>query len=138
MKSPHNSYVFDKWMERNHSRNPFCRYADDAVAHCRTKAEATVLKEKLDNRLRECGLELHPEKTKIVYCKDDDRQGNYPLTSFDFLGFRFRPRRSKNPAISNKAGKVMRQKARRWRMHLRTINPLRICQGCSDLLSGDG
>jgi len=127
-------YVFDKWMERNYPQNPFCRYADDAVAHCRTKAEALVLKEKLDARFRECGLELHPEKTKIVYCKDDDRQGKYPLTSFDFLGFTFRPRRSKNrqgkyfvnftPAVSNKAGKAMKQKARRWKMHLRSDKSL--------------
>jgi RNA-directed DNA polymerase len=127
-------YVFDKWMERNYPQNPFCRYADDAVAHCRTKAEALALKEKLDVRFRECGLELHPEKTKIVYCKDDDRQGNYPLNSFDFLGFTFRPRRSKNrwgkyfvnftPAVSNEAGKAMRQKARRWKMHLRSDKSL--------------
>lgn len=127
-------YVFDKWMERNYPQNPFCRYADDAVAHCRTKAEALALKEKLDARFRECGLELHPEKTKIVYCKDDDRQGDYPLNSFDFLGFTFRPRRSKNrwgkhfvnftPAVSNKAGKAMRQKARRWKMHLRSDKSL--------------
>jgi RNA-directed DNA polymerase len=127
-------YVFDKWMERNYPENPFCRYADDAVVHCRTKAEAFVLKEKLDARLRECDLELHPEKTKIIYCKDDDRQGNYPLNSFDFLGFTFRPRRSKNrwgkyfvnftPAVSNKAGKAMRQKARRWKMHLRSDKSL--------------
>ena len=127
-------YVFDKWMERNYPQNPFCRYADDAVAHCRIKAEALALKEKLDVRFRECGLELHPEKTKIVYCKDDDRQGNYPLNSFDFLGFTFRPRRSKNrwgkyfvnftPAVSNQAGKAMRQKARRWKMHLRSDKSL--------------
>ena len=127
-------YVFDKWMDRNYSQNPFCRYADDAVAHCRTRTEALALKEKLDVRFRECGLELHPEKTKIVYCKDDDRQGNCPLNSFDFLGFTFRPRRSKNrwgkyfvnftPAVSNKAGKMMRQKARRWKMHLRSDKSL--------------
>jgi RNA-directed DNA polymerase len=127
-------YVFDKWMDRNYPKNPFCRYADDAVAHCRTKAEALALREKLDARLRECGLELHPKKTKIVYCKDDDRQGNYPLNSFDFLGFTFRPRRSKNrrgkyfvnftPAVSNTAGKAMRQKARRWKMHLRSDKSL--------------
>ncbi len=127
-------YVFDKWMERNYPQNPFCRYADDAVAHCRTRAEALAIKEMLDTRIRECGLELHPEKTKIIYCKDDDRQGNYPLNSFDFLGFTFRPRRSKNrwgkffvnftPAVSNEAGKAMRQKARRWKMHLRSDKSL--------------
>ena len=127
-------YVFDKWMDRNYPRNPFCRYADDAVVHCRTEADALVLKEELDVRFRECGLELHPEKTKIVYCKDDLRRGDHPVTSFDFLGYTFRPRRSKSrngkyfinfsPAVSNKAGKAMREKARRWKMHLRSDKSL--------------
>lgn len=127
-------YVFDKWMERNYPQNPFCRYADDGIAHCRTEVEAFVLLKALDVRFKECRLELHPEKTKIVYCKDDDRRGSYPLNSFDFLGFTFRPRKSKNrwgkyfinftPAVSNKAGKVMRQKARRWKMHLRSDKSL--------------
>ncbi len=127
-------YVFDKWMERNQSQNPFCRYADDGIAHCRTKREAEELLKTLDMRFKECGLELHPEKTKIVYCKDDDRRGDYPCTSFDFLSYTFRPRRAKNrwgkyfvsflPAVSNKAGKAMRQKARRWKMHLRSDKSL--------------
>lgn len=127
-------YVFDKWMERNCPQNPFCRYADDAIAHCRTEAEALSLLRALEARFKECGLELHPEKTKIVYCKDDDRRGDYPIISFDFLGFTFRPRRSKNrwgkyfvnftPAVSNQAGKAMRQKARRWKMHLRSDKSL--------------
>jgi RNA-directed DNA polymerase len=127
-------YVFDKWMERNYPQNPFCRYADDAVSHCRNKAEAHKLQAALEVRFKECGLELHPQKTKIVYCKDDDRRGDYPNTSFDFLGFTFRPRRSRNrrgkhfinftPAVSNKAGKAMRQTARRWKMHLRSDKTL--------------
>ena len=127
-------YVFDKWMERNYPQNPFCRYADDAVAHCRNEAEAHKMQTALEIRLKECGLELHPQKTKIVYCKDDDRRGDYPNTSFDFLGFTFRPRGSRNrrgkqfinftPAISNKAGKAMRQTARRWKMHLRSDKTL--------------
>jgi RNA-directed DNA polymerase len=127
-------YVFDKWMERNYLQTPFCRYADDGIAHCRSEAEALSFKEALEARFRECNLELHPEKTRIVYCKDDDRRGDYPNTSFDFLGFTFRPRRSKNrwgkyfisftPAVSNKAGKAMRQKARRWKLHLRSDKSL--------------
>jgi RNA-directed DNA polymerase len=127
-------YVFDKWMERNYPQNPFCRYADDAVTHCRNEAEAHKLQAALEVRFKECGLELHPQKTKIVYCKDDDRRGDYHNTSFDFLGFTFRPRRSKNwrgkhfinftPAVSNKAGKAMRQTARRWKMHLRSDKTL--------------
>ena len=127
-------YVFDKWMERNYPQNPFCRYADDAVAHCRNEAEVHRLQTALEIRFKECGLELHPQKTKIVYCKDDDRRGDYPNTSFDFLGFTFRPRGSRNrrgkqfinftPAVSNKAGKAMRQTARRWKMHLRSDKTL--------------
>ena len=127
-------YVFDKWMERNHSQNPFCRYADDGIVHCRTISEANEIREMLDIRFKECGLELHPEKTKIAYCKDDDRRDNYPITSFDFLSYTFRPRRAKNrwgnyfvsflPAISNKAGKAIRQKVRNWKMHLRSDKSL--------------
>ncbi|NHM26742.1 group II intron reverse transcriptase/maturase [Desulfofundulus sp. TPOSR] len=122
-------YAFDVWMARNHPDKPFARYADDAVAHCRSKKEAEKLCESLQKRLAECGLELHPEKTRIVYCKDDDRRGDYPETKFDFLGYTFRPRRSKNkhgkyfinftPAVSNKAKKAMRQTIRGWRMHLK-------------------
>ena len=127
-------YVFDKWMERNYPQHPFCRYADDGITHCRTEAEAKLLLKSLDVRFKECGLELHPEKTKIVYCKDDDRRGEYSDISFDFLGYTFRPRRSKNrwgkffvsflPGVSNKAGKAMRQKAWKWKMHLRSDKSL--------------
>jgi RNA-directed DNA polymerase len=127
-------YVFDKWMERNYPQHPFCRYADDGITHCRTEAEAKLLLKSLDVRFKECGLELHPEKTKIVYCKDDDRRGEYSDISFDFLSYTFRPRRSKNrwgkifvnflPGVSNKAGKAMRQKAWKWKMHLRSDKSL--------------
>ena len=127
-------YVFDKWMERHYPQYPFCRYADDAVVHCNSEAEAIKLMEVLDARFKECHLELHPGKTRIVYCKDDDRREEYSHTSFDFLGFTFRPRRSKNrwgkhfinftPAVSNNAAKAMRQKARRWKMHLRSDKSL--------------
>lgn len=122
-------YTFDKWMGNKHAQNPWARYADDAVIHCRTKEEAEQLLEKLKERFKQCKLELHPKKTRIVYCKDDDRKGDYPETKFDFLGYTFRPRRSKNqwgkyfinftPAVSNKACKAMRQTIRGWRMHLK-------------------
>jgi len=122
-------YVFDLWMKRNRPQNPWARYADDGVAHCRTKGEAEELLKQLHRRFRECGLELHPDKTRIVYCKDDDRRGDYPETTFDFLGYTFRPRRSKNhygkffinftPGVSNKACKAMRQTIRQWRLQLK-------------------
>ena len=116
-------------MEKHHPNKPFARYADDAVAHCRSREEAEGLLKSLEKRFAECQLELHPIKTRIVYCKDDDRRGDYLETSFDFLGYTFRPRRSKNkdgkhfinftPAVSNKAKKAMQQTIHDWRMHLK-------------------
>ena len=127
-------YTFDAWMQRTYPQIPFERYADDAVCHCRTKDEAEDLKATLEQRFADCRLELHAEKTKIVYCKDDDRRLEYPCTSFDFLGYTFRPRRSKNrwgkyfinfsPAISNKAAKAIRQEVRSWRLQLRSDKDL--------------
>ena len=120
-------YAFDVWMCRNHPDIAFERHADDAICHCRNKAQAQALRESLEKRFAECGLGLHPEKTKIVYCKDDKRPGNYPDQSFDFLGYTFRPRLVKGqdgqirvgftPAISNKALKAIRQTVRRWAFH---------------------
>ena len=86
------TYAFDKWMEREHPNNPFSRYADDAVAHCRSEAEAKKLLARIEERLKECKLEMHPEKSGIVYCKDSLRRQDYPRISFTFLGFEFRPR----------------------------------------------
>jgi len=63
-------YALDRWLATNHPSVPFCRYADDGILHCRTEAEANVMREHLDARLREVGLELHPDKTRVVYCKD--------------------------------------------------------------------
>ena len=71
-------YAFDMWMRRNHPGIPFERYADDAICHCRSEEQARALRASLERRFAECGLTLHPEKTKIVYCKDDDRRGDYP------------------------------------------------------------
>ncbi len=122
-------YAFDTWMDRTHPDKPFARYADDGVVHCKSLQDAEEMYESLKNRLEECGLEIHPEKSRIVYCKDEDRRGRYEHTSFDFLGYTFRPRRSKNrygkhfinftPAVSNKAKKAMRQTIRGWRMQLK-------------------
>ena len=85
-------YTFDMWMQREFPSIPFERYADDAACHCRTEAQAKYLRTRLERRLAECRLELHQEKTKIVYCKDDNRAGDYPHTQFDFLGYTFRSR----------------------------------------------
>jgi group II intron reverse transcriptase/maturase len=122
-------YTFDKWMARNYPNIPFERFADDALCHCASKAQAKILKEALEKRFAECGLQLHPEKTKIVYCKDDDRRGNSKNESFDFLGYSFRARRSKNrfgkffvnfsPGVSNAATKAIREAIRRWQLRCR-------------------
>lgn len=90
-------YTFDLWMRRTHPDLPWCRYADDGLVHCRTEQEAEAFTAALQARLVECRLELHPTKTKIVYCKDAKRQGTYPNVKFDFLGYCFRPRVVKNP-----------------------------------------
>lgn len=127
-------YAFDAWMRRNYPHIPFERYADDSLCHCRTQEQAEQLKRALEQRFAECGLELHPQKTKIVYCKDDDRRQDHPDTGFDFLGYSFRPRRSKNrwgkyfvnfsPAVSNKAAKAIRQEVRRWKLPRRSDKTL--------------
>jgi RNA-directed DNA polymerase len=123
-------YAFDRWMQKTYPHLLFERYADDAIVHCRTEAEAQEVRRAIAVRMQECRLELHPDKTKIVYCKDDDRRGTYPNEQFDFLGYTFRPRRSKNwkgkffinfsPAVADKAGKAMRAEIRSWRLHLRS------------------
>ncbi len=122
-------YAFDEWMKKNYPQNPFERYADDIMVHCKTLEEAKTLKTAIEERLKNCNLELRPDKTKIVYCKDDDRDGDFPQKKFDFLGYTFRPRLAKSkagkyfvsflPAISNKAEKAIRQKIRDWQLHLR-------------------
>lgn len=121
-------YAFDRWMATHHGNVPFCRYADDGIIHCRTESQARNLQRQLAWRLRECGLELHPDKTRVVYCKDQHRTLTYKLVQFDFLGFNFRPRRSNDrygqvftnftPALSGTAAKSMRQTIRSWKLQL--------------------
>jgi len=123
-------YAFDGWMARQYPHLLFERYADDAIVHCRTKREAEEVWAAIAVRLRDCRLELHPEKTKVVYCKDDDRRGDYPTQKFDFLGYTFRPRRSKNhrgkffinftPAVADKAAKAIRAEIRSWHLPKRS------------------
>jgi group II intron reverse transcriptase/maturase len=83
-------YAFDTWMARSFPRIPFERYADDAICHCKSAEEAQALWGVLADRFAGCKLVLHPEKTKIVYCKDANRRGDFPNQAFDFLGFSFR------------------------------------------------
>ena len=84
-------YVFDVWLHRAVRGVPFERYADDIICHCRNEHDALKLRQTLDQRFAECGLVLHPEKTKVVYCKDAHRKGEHATIQFDFLGYTFRP-----------------------------------------------
>ena len=128
-------YAFDAWMRRTFPSVPFERYADDVIAHCTSLAQAEHVLAATRQRLAECGLQVHPDKTRIVYCKDSDRSGSHEHESFDFLGYTFRPRRAKSkdgrffisflPAVSDTAAKAARQQIRRWRLHLWTSNGLR-------------
>jgi RNA-directed DNA polymerase len=124
-------YAFDSWMKRTYPQCPFARYADDAVVHCRSQAQAEAVMRSIALRLEECGLTMHPEKSSIVYCKDSNRTGAYPKVQFTFLGFTFRPREALTnrykqrftsflPAVSSTALKRMRQTVRDWRIHRRT------------------
>ncbi|HXI40032.1 MAG TPA: group II intron reverse transcriptase/maturase [Bryobacteraceae bacterium] len=123
-------YAFDRWIAAKYPQVQFERYADDAIVHCKTEVEAQEVRAAIAARLEECRLELHPEKTKIVYCKDDDRRGTYPNEKFDFLGYTFRPRRSKNrkgkhfinfsPAVSDKAVRAIRAEIRSWSLPKRS------------------
>ena len=127
-------YAFDRWIGRCFPSIPFERYADDIICHCRSEAEARRLWNALEVRFRTCRLVLHPTKTKLVYCKDTNRDGDFPVQSFDFLGYAFRPRRavwhgsrygtSFLPAASPQALKAIRQTIRRWALHHRTDKSL--------------
>jgi len=119
-------YAFDLWMQRTFADLCFERYADDAIVHCRNESQAKSVLEAIRHRLAECGLELHSEKTRIVYCKDANRKLRYENVAFDFLGYTFQPRRARNrngrnfvsflPAISTKAATGIRQTVRAWRI----------------------
>jgi RNA-directed DNA polymerase len=127
-------YAFDMWMVREYPDVPFERYADDIICHCRSEQEARALWSALEARFTACRLVLHPQKTKLVYCKDTNRRGDFPIQSFDFLGYTFRPRKavwhgsqygtSYLPAASQKALKAIRQTIRRWKLHHRSDKTL--------------
>ncbi|WP_338895736.1 group II intron reverse transcriptase/maturase [Streptomyces sp. TG1A-60] len=123
-------YAFDTWMAREFPTIWFERYADDAVLHCVTERQARQVLAALRDRLVEVGLQLHPDKTRIVYCKDDKRRGSYEHTSFTFLGYTFRPRKNRTrhgrrflsfePAVSRQALTRIGREVRSWQLHYRT------------------
>ena len=123
-------YAFDVWMQRHFPAVPFARYADDVIVHCRNEYQARFVVGAIRDRLAQCGLELHPTKTRIVYCKDGRRRGKSRPITFDFLGYTFQPRGAKTKgghlfvgfmaAISGTAAKRIRQTIRAWRFRSRT------------------
>lgn len=123
-------YCFDRWMQRMRPQNPFARYADDAVVHCRSQAEAEHLLAAIGERMAQCKLTMHPDKSKVVYCKNSNRRKEYPVIDFTFLGFTFRPRMSRNkqgtiftgflPAASRDAIIRMLGTIKSWQLQRRT------------------
>ncbi len=141
-------YVFDKWLAKHFPEMQWCRYADDGLVHCRSEAEAQRMLGMLKQRFEACGLELHSEKTKIVYCKDGSRKGQYNNTAFDFLGYTFRRRLCKNrkrnsmfvnftPAVSKGALKAMGLKIRKLRVRMRSeLNIEQLVRWLNPLING--
>jgi RNA-directed DNA polymerase len=127
-------YAFDSFLVREFPTVEFERYADDAVVHCVTERQARHVWAALAERMEQVGLRLHPDKTKIVYCKDDNRRGSFESTAFTFLGYTFCPRSVRGshgrkftafvPAISREALKKISGEVRRWRIHTRTGHDL--------------
>jgi len=127
-------YAFDAWVRRELPDVPFCRYADDGLLHCKSKRQAKFVMKRLTARLKQCSLGIHPDKSSIVYCKDKNRKGNYPVISFDFLGYTFRPRRCVNkkgevhpnflPAVSNASKKAINREIRHWHLQLKNDKTL--------------
>ena len=126
-------YTFDVWMKRTNPQCPFARYADDAVVHCCSQEQAKEVMQSIASRLAECGLTMHPEKSRIVYCKDGRRTKSNPQVYFTFLGFTFRPRKAMSkhglftsflPGVSADALKRMRQTVRGWKLTRQTHVPL--------------
>jgi RNA-directed DNA polymerase len=127
-------YAFDCWVERELPGVKFCRYADDGILHCKTLKQAELVFAKIEKRFSDCGLQMHTDKSKIVYCKDSNRQKEYHNISFDFLGFTFQPRKSQDkygrrfvnftPAISGNAQKTISQAVRGWHLQIKSDKSL--------------
>jgi RNA-directed DNA polymerase len=126
-------YALDSWLTKKAPHVPWCRYSDDGIIHCRTEEEGLYILQQLKGRFKECRIELHSEKTKLIYCKDDLRKGDYHNTSFEFLGYCFRSRSVKlgnrkfcgfNPAISITSRKAINAEIRSWKIIRRTSSTI--------------
>ena len=120
-------YAFDMWMAKEFPTIPFERYCDDFVVHCFSKKQAEYVRRRIAERLGQCGMQLHPDKTRIVFCPQDGREDAYECTSFTFLGYTFRRRSAQDkngrvfngflPAVSKDAVKKMNRAVHSWRLH---------------------
>jgi len=141
-------YAFDMWLSREFPDAPFERYADDSVVHCASLERAEEILAALTERMEQVGLVLHPDKTRIVYCKDDKRRGTYGSTSFKFLGYTFRPRGARDsrtgrkflsflPAVSAAALKRIGRVVRHWRLHRRIYHTFdELAAGINPVVAG--
>jgi len=140
-------YAFDAWVRRFMPEVLFCRYAGDGVLHCQSERQAQYILKRIEERFKECELEIHPNKSKIIYCQDQNRKGSYSTVSFDFLGYSFRPRRCVDkqgvlhpnflPAISTLSKKVINQQIRSWHLQLKNDKGLaELAQMINPVLKG--
>ncbi len=139
-------YAFDKWMKREFPANQCVRYADDGIVHCKTKEEAEYILGKLRERMLESKLEIHPEKTRIVYCRSDRYTGMHEYESFDFLGYTFRKRyvRSRygnffnafTPAVSKEASQKFRDSIREIRMNNKIVSIEKLAREMNPVIRG--
>lgn len=139
-------YAFDHWMVKNKPRNPWARYADDGVVHCWTKTEAEQLLEELKRRMKSCHLEIHPDKTRIVYCRSDKNQGWHEHEEFTFLGYTFRTRYVQNkqgeffngftPAVSKFSGQELRDSIRNIRMQNKSVSVEKLAELINPVVRG--
>ena len=128
-------YAFDTWVARSLLDVPFCRYADDGLLHCKTKRQAQYVLASIRKRFAECGLQLHPQKSRIVYCQDTHRREDVEDVAFEFLGYQFKPRFAQDrqgrrwvnfsPAVGRSSMKAIRQTIRRWKLQLKSDKSLR-------------
>jgi group II intron reverse transcriptase/maturase len=140
-------YAFDTWMSRRFPGVQFERYVDDAVVHCTSEGQAHEVVAAIAERMEQVGLRLHPDKTKVVYCKDSNRRGLYGQTEFTFLGFTFRQRKARSrqgknfsnflPAISRDAMNRISAEVRSWRLHRRTgLTFVELAQRINPIVAG--
>ena len=120
-------YVFDLWVQRwrkkrAHGDVVVVRFADDFVVGFEHRVEAERFLVELRERFAQFGLELHPDKTRLIEFgrfaeRDRQRRGGGKPETFNFLGFT-------HSCTKTRAGKftVLRQTMRkRWQAKLEEI-----------------